>query len=690
MAITSYKAVVGYYNSAGTPSITTAVTGQLSDGWIPIGAPILTDAYGQCTQMMAKTDATPVIATSAYTVVTAANPQPPDATWDAQGEPLWIDTTTYLQAYTKGGAYLQGTVPVSRGGTGATTTLAAAANLRVFAIPNNLSEITDRSAAWLNIRPTGPLPLGGDPVNDYDATTMRWVKNYVDAGGGGGGASMNGVMNYGVGQITLWHSRAFIPAYAVVADGQLLSRTAYPELWAHAQMHAPIADSLWVANVNNRAKFSTGDGSTTFRVPDLNGVQTGSVGGMFGRGDAGGFYPTGTTALNGLPNITATLRFHGSQFDGQGGTVVSDATGVAYQAETQSRYSGPNLLSGAGSAGLVVIDASRASNVYGRSTEVVPNSFVGVWIIRANGGFTATNTQWQVVNADSTLPVSGVETTSGVVKTQYNVGGVVESETKLYNNNIIGGYYRSVLSVYNKTKNVTSTFSLRDDGQVETIRYSSTDKNLMPWTDTGLRRGSFSTANANVAEVFTFNSILSGSQQTSNGYKTSTHIGNIHYNLGSFAQSTWVTSGDDNAAYSTRLAIQPVAQDVYLTCVVGPDTYFYTLQKAAVSDANMKHDIVPTTVDKAWSNLSSLQFVNFVYNGDEQNRVRRGVIAQQAETVDPLYVKTIDYHDNNGKKVKQKQLDTTPMLLDTIHVVQKLIAEIDALKAEVAFLKSGK
>lgn len=103
MAITSYKSVVGYYNSAGTPNITTAVTGQLSGGWIPIGAPILTDAYGQCTQMMVKTDSTPVVTVSAYTVVTAANPQPPDATWNAQGEPLWIDTTTYLQAYTKGG-----------------------------------------------------------------------------------------------------------------------------------------------------------------------------------------------------------------------------------------------------------------------------------------------------------------------------------------------------------------------------------------------------------------------------------------------------------------------------------------------------------------------------------------------------------------------------------------------------------
>lgn len=440
MAITSYKAVVGYYNGAGTPSIITAVTGQLADGWLPIGAPILTDSYGQCTQMMAKTDATPAISTSDYTVVTAANPQPPDATWDAQGEPLWVDTTTYLQAYTKGGAYLQGTVPVSRGGTGATTTLAAAANLQVFAIPNNLSEITDRSAAWLNLRPVGPLPLGADPVGDYDATTMRWVKTYVDSGGGGGGASMNGVMNYGVGQITLWHSRAFIPSYAVVADGQLLSRTDYPELWAHAQMHSPVTDAEWLGAYQRRGKFSTGNGTTTFRVPDLNGVQSASAAGLFGRGDGGGAFIPGYVNVSGLPNITAGMNFHGAQSNASGATVLASTSGAIYTASAQSNAGGTSVIPGVGSWGSALLDASRSHAVYGRNTtEVVPNAFVGVWIIRANGGFVAANTSWTVTNADATSPPAATVVLGGAVVSDYKIGTTSTYRATLQSYGTIGG-----------------------------------------------------------------------------------------------------------------------------------------------------------------------------------------------------------------------------------------------------------
>lgn len=40
----------------------------------------------------------------------------------------------------------------------------------------NLSDIADKAAAWLNVRPIGSTPLAADPVNPLDATTRQWVE----------------------------------------------------------------------------------------------------------------------------------------------------------------------------------------------------------------------------------------------------------------------------------------------------------------------------------------------------------------------------------------------------------------------------------------------------------------------------------------------------------------------------------
>jgi hypothetical protein len=56
------------------------------------------------------------------------------------------------------------------------------------------------------------------------------------------------------------------PAGFVAAQGQLLSRTGYPDLWAFAQTsgNMSVDDASWT-----KGKYSPGDGSTTFRIPDL-------------------------------------------------------------------------------------------------------------------------------------------------------------------------------------------------------------------------------------------------------------------------------------------------------------------------------------------------------------------------------------------------------------------------------------
>jgi PKD repeat protein len=69
------------------------------------------------------------------------------------------------------------------------------------------------------------------------------------------------------------------PKGYVMPYGWLLSRATYPELWAHAQsQNLVVTDLQWAAG--GWGQFSSGDGTTTFRTPDLRGefMRFGDVG----------------------------------------------------------------------------------------------------------------------------------------------------------------------------------------------------------------------------------------------------------------------------------------------------------------------------------------------------------------------------------------------------------------------------
>lgn len=309
--------------------------------------------------------------------------------------------------------------PVDIGGTGASTASEARDNLDVPAnneallVENNLQDLADRAAAWLNVRPQGSTPLAGDPVGDYDAATKRWVENFINSGTVG--PTMNGVMNYGVGDFHIRDSRAYINPYEVVSDGQLLNRADWPELWAYAQMTSPIEDADWLADPLKRGKYSTGDGLTTFRVPDRNGVQTGSISGLYARGDSGNSANDGTVQQNAAPNITGTV---GAAIWGAYGP----STGVF---KIGGPIASPPMLSTTTTpAPCVRFEAALDNAAYGRdnTTEVRTNSFIGVWVIRASGGFVAANTTWSVINGDKTAPSIGTSINGGEIRSDYNIG----------------------------------------------------------------------------------------------------------------------------------------------------------------------------------------------------------------------------------------------------------------------------
>ena len=72
-------------------------------------------------------------------------------------------------------------IPVSNGGTGQTTIqgmksafgFGQVADQNIVPTSMGGTGSSDNAQAWLNIRPTGPTPLAGDPVNDYDAATKH-------------------------------------------------------------------------------------------------------------------------------------------------------------------------------------------------------------------------------------------------------------------------------------------------------------------------------------------------------------------------------------------------------------------------------------------------------------------------------------------------------------------------------------
>lgn len=516
-----------------------------------------------------------------------------------------------------------------------------------------------------------------DAVGDYDAVTLRQLRN---SGGGSGGPTMSGISNFGIGDFHLRDSRAFIPAFEVVSDGQLLNRADYPDLWAYAQLLSPIEDSLWLSNIYQRGRYSTGNGTTTFRVPDRNGIQEGSLRALYGRGDGGNSAANGQVFDSAAPNITYASPHTMVTLASAPGQV---ATNGAIQSITSTDDVAP-----VGAGGKYIstnFDASRSSPIYGRSTEeILTRNFVGVWTIRAHGGFVAANTSWSVINSDTTRPSNGTKVSSGSVVSEYKIGSEVEASTTLKTDAYINGAYYGIIDVYNKTKGVTKQLAFDDSGTLNSDRYVSRFGTLMAWNETGARKGTFSMDNQGIGSNYSFNSILSASQASNGGYKTTTHVGMIHNDAGTFADSCWHVAGDENNQYGCRLTLRPNRNEIFYYTWQPSSTGTYTLAMNPVSDERLKHNIQDISPEKAVKAIKGLDFKSFVYNNDEQGRTRRGVIAQQAEKVEPLYVKTRKFHDNDGVEQEQKELDSAPMLLDTMQVVQDLLKRIEVLEAKLA------
>lgn len=163
-------------------------------------------------------------------------------------------------------------------------------------------------------------------------------------------------------------ARASMPARFAPMDGQPLSRATYPALWAmvSAGGYPLITDAAWVGDVGARASFSSGDGATTFRMPDLNGKQ-GGIGAVTVRGD-GAFSAAAPGRMQDDQNQS---HGHGLTIDGGG----SHSHTVNDQGHTHS--------DGASTLSPGVNYVNQGGNPYFFGQKQTGSSQTGIWLSAA-------------------------------------------------------------------------------------------------------------------------------------------------------------------------------------------------------------------------------------------------------------------------------------------------------------------
>lgn len=161
-----------------------------------------------------------------------------------------------------------------------------------------------------------------------------------------------------VGIILPFAGNGNIPSGYLLCDGAAYSRTALPDLFAAIG-----------------TDYGSGDGSTTFNVPDTNQAK------RFLQGDV----TAGTVKSAGLPNITGQETNIGG-----GHGRIPQGTGAFYGAgKVDSQEFTIQIGNQSGGITTMTLDASLSNPIYGNSTTVQPDALTTRYIIKAFDGQTA-------------------------------------------------------------------------------------------------------------------------------------------------------------------------------------------------------------------------------------------------------------------------------------------------------------
>lgn len=607
-----------------------------------------------------------------------------------------------------------------------TTTAVSSVNGQTGAVTGLAKSGINNDITGLNAL-SGPLRLGGDAAGDYDAVTLKQLRA---ASGGAGGASMNGVMNNFIGAVEWFNgSRAKIPAGYVAADGQVLSRVVHADLYAAvaAGMLNGQPEATWInsADANRpwawRVSYSQGgaagtspDSSTPdawFRVPDLNGIQLSSIKHLFLAGSSGaqGEPSSGQVWAQSSPNIMGNLGAAGAQAVklgvapgsfGQFGTSVATPAVGSPVIETN-----PNGID---------FYANRSSATYGRGTQyqkalgnvpatagdptnigdLYPNHAVGIWIIRASGTFAAQNTEFQVQTSDTSAPANGTQVAGGKVTSIYSLPSGPEFKAQMWAEKIVGQTTaKAVFSVASIPNSKTRWMSIDTNGQIAGMTQLMLDDQSSDWgaVSVAARASSFNyspiSTRYNVRPSWVASNsycgfVGGGAGATGGGWRAYVSFGALAYQTSASRHPTAAISISEDYDLTTGAAVksrifQFGGENNVPSLSFADDQGQGAMVVAwqSPSDKSLKDEITDYDGKQSLTNIEAMELKTFIYKADVQRRVRRGVIAQQVQEIDPEYV-----HENINT-IGTMTLDSNVLLMDALAAIKVLSARVRQLEA---------
>lgn len=308
---------------------------------------------------------------------------------------------------------------------------------------------------------------------------------------------------------------------------------------------------------------------------------------------------------------------------------------------------------------------------------------------------------WTSVINDASLPGVGSTVYGGYMKSQYTVNGVEKVSAQLQVvKRIEWNYSIARLTVMQAAGGTDSAqnnyFDFMSNGNVQVMgrMYMGSPAVNSWWNSAQPHYASYYAETATDTPGNGAIAGLSWGYRNGSGYDLRTIWGNVGNGTAAWG-NTAMTQFGDNGAKTRYWYFTPVQGDL-VTSTSGDGGFGgnYSYQKAATSDGTLKHDIVYNDGEQSYENIKKMKPCTFVYNGDYFERVRRGIIAQDAlREIDSEYVKLVpaaaefDEDGNRCDKDDTLALDNNVIMMDTALALHHAIAKIEMLTMQVTQLQ---